>query len=119
MLNSTIGLFEVIKTEIDEGYVYLKEIFTGIEYKIVDVALSGSKIYDNFYMYTRLIKYNDICFNSGLNLNFDKKDSFIKAHIKSNKIDYKPEGELLRFIQLYNYFSNNPDKLKIHVNTIK
>ena len=119
MLNSTIGLFQVIKTDIDEGYVYLKEIFTGVEYKIVDVSLSGSQAHDNFYMYTRLIKYNDICFNTGLNLTFDKKDSFIKAHIKSNKIDYKPEGELLRFIQLYNYFSKNPDKLKVHANTIK
>ena len=119
MLNSTIGLFEIIKTDFDEGYVYLKEILTGVEYKIVDVALSGSQIHDNFYMYTRLITYNDICFNTGLSLTFDKKDSFIKAHIKNNKKDYKPEGELLRFIELYNYFSKNPNKLKIHVNTIK
>lgn len=118
MLDSTIGLFEILKTDFDEGYVYLKEIFTGVEYKIVDVALSGSQMHDNFYMYTRLITYHDISFNTGLSLTFDKKDSFIKAHIKTNKIDYKPEGELLRFIQLYNYFSKNPNKLKILVNTI-
>ena len=119
MLDSTIGLFEITKTDIDEGYVYLKDIFTGIEYKIVDIALSGSRTHDNFYMYTRLITYHGICFNTGLSLTFDKKDSFIKAHIKTHKKDYIPEGELLRFIELYNHFSKNPNKMNILTNTIK
>ena len=50
MLDSTIGLFEITKTDIDEGYVYLKDIFTDVEYKIVDIALSGSQIHDNLYI---------------------------------------------------------------------
>lgn len=119
MLNSTIGLFEITKTDINEGYVYLKNIFTDVEYKIVDVALSGSKMHDDYYMYTRLITYNDICFNTGLNLIFNKKDNFIKAHIKTHKKDYNLEGEFLRFTQLYNHYSKNPNKVKILTNTIK
>jgi hypothetical protein len=119
MLNSTIGLFKVTKTDIDEGYVYLKDIFTDVEYKIVDVALSGSQIHDNLYMYTRLITYHNISFNSGLSLTFDKKDSFIKAHIKTHKKNYNPEGEFFRFTQLYNHYSKNPNKIKILTNTIK
>lgn len=118
MLDSTIGLFEITKTDIDEGYVYLKDIFTDVEYKIVDIALSGSQKYDDLYMYTRLITYHDISFNTGLNLIFDKKDSFIKAHIKTHKKDYIPEGELLRFIELYNHYTKNPNKKKILINTI-
>lgn len=119
MLDSTIGLFEVTKTDINNGYVYLKDIFTDIEYKIVDIAMSGSHIYDDFYMYTRLIKYHDITFNTGLSLIFNKKDAFIKNHIRNHKKDYTSEGEFLRFIQLYNYYSKNPDKMKIFTNTIK
>jgi hypothetical protein len=119
MLNSTIGLFEVVKTDFNEGYAYLKNIFTNIEYKTVDIGLSGSKNYNAFYMYTRLIKYNDIVFNTGLNLIFDKKDSFIKSHINNHKKNYIPEGELRRFTQLYNYCSKHPNKIEIFANTIK
>ena len=119
MLDSTIGLFEITKTEINEGYVYLKDIFTDIEYKIVDIALSGSYIYDDFYMYTRLIKFHDIIFNTGLSLIFNKKDAFIKNHILKHKKDYKSDGEFLRFTQLYNYYSKNPNKAEILTNTIK
>lgn len=99
--------------------MYLKDIFTDIEYKIVDIALSGSHIYDDFYMYTRPIKYHDITFNTGLSLIFNKEDAFIKNHIRNHKKDYSSEGEFLRFIQLYNYYSKNPDKMKIFTNTIK
>ena len=119
MLDSTIGLFEIIKTDIDEGYVYLKDIFTDIEYKIVDIALSGNHIYDSIYLYTRLIKYHNITFNTGLSLTFDKKDRFIKNHIRDHKKNYKSESELLRFIQLYNYYSKNSNNIKIVTNTIK
>lgn len=70
--------------------MYLKNIFTNIEYKTVDIALSGSQKYNESYMYTRLIKYNDIIFNTGLNLIFNRKDSFIKSHIsKHKKIIYR------------------------------
>ena len=119
MLNSTIGLFEITKTDMNEGYVYFKDIFTGIEYKLVDIALSGNQIFDNIYIYTRLITYHDIIFNTGLSLSFDKNDSFIKNHILNHKENYAPETELNRFIQLYNYYSQNPDKMQIVTNTIK
>lgn len=119
MLDSTIGLFEVTKTDITEGYVYLKDIFTDIEYKIVDIALSGNRVYDEIYMYTRLIKYHDITFGTDLNLIFNKNDVFIKNHIREHKKNYIPESELLRFTQLYNYYSQNPKKIGLFTNVIK
>ncbi|TAH60701.1 MAG: hypothetical protein EWM50_06440 [Gottschalkiaceae bacterium] len=119
MLNSMIGLYEITKTDINEGYVYLKDIFTDIEYKIVDIALSGNHIYGDFYIYTRLIMYHGIIFNTGLSLTFNKNDRFIKNHILNHKKNYTPEAEFNRFIQLYNYYSKNPNKIQILTNTIK
>ena len=118
MLDSTIGLFEIIETDSNEGYVYLRDIFTGIEYKIVDVALSGNQMYDDIYIYTRLIKYHDITFNTGLSLTFRKNDDYIKNYIYNNKKDYKPEEEFPRFMRLYNYYSENPNNIKILPNNI-
>lgn len=119
MLDSRISLFEITRTDFKEGYVYLKDIYTGIEYKIVDVALSGSQTFNNIYLYTRLITYHDIVFSTGLNLIFSKEDKFVKDHIKTHKKNYTSEGEFLRFTQLYNYYSKNPDKMKVIANSIK
>jgi len=118
MLDSTIGLFEITKTDIHEGYAYLKEVFTGKEYQIVDIGLSGNRNYDSIYIYSRLIKYHNITFNTGLNLLFNKKDGFMKKHIKKHKKNYSTEGELLRFAQLYKYYSENPNRMKVHANNI-
>lgn len=119
MLDSKLGLFEITKTDLDNGYVFFKDVFTDMEYKIVDIALSGSPKYDDFYIYTRLIKYHDIIFSTGLNLVFNKKDSFIKNHINDHKKNYNYDSEFRRFTQLYNYYNNNSKKIKIFTNTIK
>lgn len=119
MLDSKLGLFKITKTDFDNGYVFFKDIFTNIEYKIVDIALSGNPKHDDFYIYTRLIKYNDIIFSTGLNLIFNKKDSFIKNHINTHKKNYNYDSEFLRFTQLYNYYINDSKKIKIFTNIIK
>lgn len=119
MLDSKLGLFEITKTDLDNGYVFFKDVFTDMEYKIVDIALSGSPKHDDFYIYTRLIKYHDIIFSTGLNLVFNKKDSFIKNHINDHKKNYNYDSEFRRFTQLYNYYNNNSKKIKIFTNTIK
>lgn len=119
MLDSKLGLFEITKTDLDNGYVFFKDVFTDMEYKIVDIALSGSPKYDDFYIYTRLIKYHDIIFSTGLNLVFNKKDSFIKNHINDHKKNYNYDSEFRRFTQLYNYYNNDSKKIKIFTNTIK
>lgn len=118
MLTSKLGLFEVSGVDPDEGYVYFKNVFTGDEYKITDVGLSGNVNFGEYYFYTRIITYHDISFNSGLNLIFAKSDSYIKQHIQHNKKNHRPEGEFLRFTQLYNYFSEDPDKVHFITNTL-
>ena len=118
MLNSRLGLFEVVKTDVSEGYAYIKEVFTGDEYKIIDIGLSGNPGYDNIYIYTRIISYGDTSFGTGLNLVFTKTDDFIKAHIRDHKEDYHPNGEQIRFIQLFNRFSKDAGRVKIVANTL-
>jgi hypothetical protein len=119
MLDSKLGLFEVTGTDSLEGYAYLKEVFTGAEYRITDVGLSGDRNYDNFYIYTRIINYRDVSFGTGLSFVFYKTDSFIKDHIRRYKKDYKPMGELLRFTQLYNHYSQHSDEVSVIANTVK
>lgn len=119
MLASKPGLFEITGTDFDEGYVYIKEVFTGVEHTIVDVGLSGDRNYGKYYIYTRIITYHGISFSTGLNFIFAKDDGFIEGHIQHHRKDYNPNGEMLRFTQLYNRYSKYPDKIKIVTNTLK
>jgi hypothetical protein len=118
MLDSKLGLFEIISTDSVEGYVNLKEVFTGAEYRITDVALSGNVNYGDVYIYTRIIDYNGTSFGTGLNFIFTKTDRFIKDHIKQHKKDYSPLQELVRFTQLYNRYSKDTGKVKAFTNTL-
>lgn len=117
MLNSKLGLFEISGTDADKGYAFLKDVFTGAQYKIIDVGLSGDRHYENFYIYTRLIEYQGICFGTGLNLVFTKADPFIQAHIQKYKKDFSPHGEFVRFIELHNRYSQFPDSVTVVPNT--
>ena len=104
MLDSRAGLFEVEKTDVNDGYVHIREVFTGDQYRITDVGLSGGQRNDNVYIYTRIITYHGISFGTGLSLVFDKENAFIKDFIKREKDDYSLHGEFARFIGLYNYY---------------
>lgn len=117
MLEAKLGLFEVIRVDPDEGYVYFKEVFTGDEYTIIDMGLSGDRNPGAYYLYTRIITYHGISFGTGLNFLFEKKDRFIQEHIRSHKTGYTPAGEFVRFIQLYNRYSKHPTSVKIVSNT--
>ena len=112
MLDSKLGLFEVTGTDMEDGYAYIKNVFTGDEYTIIDIGLSGEEDFD-VYLYTRIITYHDISFSTGLNLIFTKTNKFIKSHIQKYKKDFTPDWEFGRFIELYNHFSKDNDRVKI------
>jgi hypothetical protein len=109
MLDSKLGLFEITGEDEGEGYAYLKDVFSGAEHTIVDIGLSGNTNNDDYYLYTRIISYQGINFGSGLNFIFEKTDAFIKDHIQQHRKKFHPNGEFLRFTQLYNHYSQNPD----------
>jgi hypothetical protein len=112
-------LFEVTGTDMENGYAYIKDVFTGTESTIVDIGLSGNTDVNNdVYIYTRIISHNGINFSSGLNILFKKTDPFIKNHIQRHKKDFKANGEFQRFIQLYNRYSQDPGRVKTVVNEL-
>jgi hypothetical protein len=111
MLDSKLGLFEVTGTDMGEGYAYIKDVFTGAEYTLIDIGLSGNRVNDNYYVYTRIITYHKISFGAGLNFVFAKTDNFIKNHIQEHKKNFNPKGEFLRFIQLYNHYSQDSGRV--------
>lgn len=118
MLDSKLGLFEITGTDPDEGYAFLREVFTNAEYTIIDVALSGAVNYNQLLLYTRIIAYQGICFGTGLNLAFHKTDRFIQDHIKRHRDDFNPHAEFLRFTQLYNQFSKSPNSITLVPNSL-
>jgi hypothetical protein len=118
MSDSKLGLFEVTGTDMENGYAYIKNVFTDVEYKIIDIGLSGQQNYDTIYLYTRIITYGTISFSTGLNLIFTKTDKFIKNHIQKYKKDFNPNWEFVRFIELYNHFSKDKDRVKIVTNKL-
>lgn len=113
MLHSTLGLFEIVGTDPDEGYVFLKEVFTNAEYTITDVALSGTGNYSEIFLYTRIIDHQGVCLGTGLNFVFRKTDRFIQDYIRQHREDYVPHAEFLRFTQLYNRFSQDPNSIPL------
>jgi len=113
MLNSKLGLFEVTGTNMEEGYAYIKNVFTGTEYTMLDIGLSGGSHYDTFYLYTRIITFRGFNFGTGLNFIFKKNDSFILKHIQEHKENFEPNAEFVRFTQLYNRYSKDTKGLKV------
>ena len=119
MLSSRLNLYKIIGTEITEGYVFLQNVFTGEEIKIVDIGLSGNQFNDDVYIYTRIITYHGISFNTGFTLFFCKEDGFIEDYIKERKNGYNQIGEMLRFSELYNHFCEFPGKFEVVTNELK
>jgi hypothetical protein len=113
MLDSKLGLYEITGIDSEDGYAYLKEVFTGEEYKMTDTGLSYSNSDLDVYLYTRIITYSDIAFTTGFSLFFKKADRFIQDFIKREKKDYQTLGEYVRFIELYNRFSKDSKRIRV------
>ena len=116
MLDSKAGLYEIIKTDFEEAQVYLKNVLNGEIIRLTDIGMSGNKNNAGHYFYMRIISYNDINFGTGLNLIFDKKDKFIQKWIKDNKKDYNKKQEIFRFLELYNKYKDDENKIVVHMN---
>ena len=112
MHNSVRGLFEVVKVDVDQGYVYLKEVFTGEVFRIIDIGMSIHEDSINLYFYRRIITVGEISMGAGVTLIFGKKDKFIKNFIIREKANYHPFGEMARFNELYTRYTTSPDRVK-------
>jgi hypothetical protein len=118
MLDSASGLFEIIETDANQSYAHIREVFTGNEYELTDIGLSGNPNCERFYIYDRIITYQDVSFGTGLGILFEKTDPFIQSFIKKHQDDYKPFGEYTRFTELYNRFSKDSNGVKVARNSV-
>lgn len=77
MKNSYVGLFKIIKTDSDNGYVTYQDVFTNKKYKIIDIAMSSTLTIDKnntIYMYNRIITYDNISFATGIHCMMDSSN---------------------------------------------
>lgn len=116
MLDSKLGLYEIIKTDFDEAQVYAKNVFNGEIIKLTDIGMSRNKDNIGYYFYMRIISYNGINFGTGLTFIFDKDDKFIQKWIEDNKADYNKKAEILRFLELYSKYRDDENKIVAHMN---
>lgn len=65
--------------------VAMKNSFVGL-FKIVDISLSLGDRTSDFYIYNRIITYEDISFGSELNITFDKSDKNIIEYIRNYNV---------------------------------
>lgn len=117
MLNSKVGLYEIINTDINNGKVNLKDKLTNEEFCITDMALSGNLNTDTVYIYTRIITYNGISFGTGLSLIISKSNPLIQKWIKDNKKEYDKKEDIDRLIEIYEVYKS--DSINIIKNNIK
>lgn len=117
MLDSEAGLFEIVETDIKLGQVHLKNVLTNKEYCVTDIGLSSNFNNEKFYFYTRIIKYKDISFGTGLSIMFDKKDTFICKWIEENLKEYDKKEEIIRFMELYNEYERDNKGIKAKINS--
>ena len=119
MHNSVRGLFEVVETDSDQGYVYLKEVFTGEVFKIIDIGMSVHDANTDMYFYRRIITVGEISMGAGVTLAFDKNDKFIKNFIERERVNYHPYGEMVRFNDLYNRYTTSSVRIETRHHEIK
>ena len=119
MHDSVWGLFKIVASDREQAYVSLQEVFTGQEFKITDIGMSMGDSFVGNYAHRRIITVQDISFTTDAALIFEEDDPFIHDFIKRHKENYSPNGEIIRFNELYNRFTTNPDRISAQVYGVK
>ena len=90
MKNSYVGLFKIIETDFEDGYVTYEDVFTKKQFKIIDISMSSTvKIDKNrmVYYYNRVITYDDISFGTGIHCIMTSSNKELMKFIKNHKYD--------------------------------
>lgn len=116
MKNSYVGLFKIIKTDSDNGYVTYQDVFTNKKYKIIDIAMSSTLTIDKnnmIYMYNRIITYDNISFATGIYCMMDSSNKELKKFIKEH--NYNKCSDFSRCLLLY-ILSKKENRLTVGYN---
>ena len=115
MLESTIGLFQIVEVDIEMAFVTLEHVFTSKRYKIIDIGISATPQSVSNYVYTRIIDYGDVSFGTGFAMLFKRSNKFIRKFIASEKDNFSTDNELVRMIKLYQHSTSSKNKTKINI----
>ncbi len=108
MNQSYVSLFKIIDVDSDNGYITLEDVFTKKTFKVIDVALSSSSNTKNkFYIYNRIITYNNITFGTGIHIMFKITNKEVNNYIKNHK--KKSQTSMARCLDFYNITKNHKD----------
>lgn len=104
MKNSYVGLFKVVATDRNDGYITYEDVFTKKRFKVIDIAMSSTLKVDKkrmIYVYNRIITFDDISFGTGIHCMMTSEHKLLKEFIKKHK--YKNCSDFSRCLLLYGY----------------
>lgn len=102
MKNSYVGLFKVIASDRNDGYITCEDVFTHKKYKVIDIAMSSTLIVRKermIYTYNRIITFDDISFFTGIHCMMTSDNKGLKEFIKKHK--YNTCSDFSRCLMLY------------------
>lgn len=110
MKNSYVGLFKVIDTDRNDGYITYEDVFTKKKFKVIDIAMSSTLKVDKkrmIYVYNRIITFDDISFGTGIHCMMTSEHKLLKEFIKKHK--YKNCSDFSRCLLLYDLSKKEND----------
>ena len=111
MQSSFVGLFEIKKTDFSNGYVFIEDIFTHKKFKITDISLSAPLNRKPYYLYSRIITYDNISFQTGISCPISKENKELKEFLKKHK--YKSYPNFYRCLKLYGISKKEKHKVEL------
>lgn len=116
MKNSYVGLFKVVATDRNDGYITYEDVFTKKRVKVIDIAMSSTLKVDKkrmVYVYNRIITFDDISFGTGIHCMMTSDHKLLKEFIKNHK--YKNYSDFSRCLLLYD-LSKKENNLTVNYN---
>ncbi|MEG2550116.1 MAG: hypothetical protein RSA06_04725, partial [Erysipelotrichaceae bacterium] len=100
-LESVPALYSIIKIDDDRLHVTVENVLTRKRTTICDEKLCFNENLDTKYLFMRILTFEGISFQTGLNFTFSKKDPKIINWIKKSRKHYRPT---LQMLELYMYY---------------
>ena len=118
MKKSYVGLFKVIATDRNNGYIIYEDVFTKKRFKVVDISMSTFSEVDKnspIYLYNRVITVDGISFGTGIHCNINYKNKEFKKFLKEH--DYENGTDFYRCLLLYEISKNEKNnRVRYNIN---
>ena len=106
MKDSQIGFYEIIKRDDINAITTLKNIITKEIIELTDLNMGSFGHGTEFYYFLRIIKYQEINFQTGMLMTFAKNGT-TQAWIKRHRRDFMTNQSAKIIIDLFNFYQKN------------